>query len=152
MLPRQLNVLKYYTESMPKAELMLQYAKLTPHVVLFRIMWMTSARCMRRTGTARTRSASRWAARSTSLTSWPCELAMKRMRMKQTLSAAVPSRFALLLPAVSPESGLSVQTDRASVCLWQLPIFAVVRKCCTEMTRNNCGSVLRAHCFLRPQN
>ena len=84
-------------------------AGVTPDVLLYRIMWMTSARCMRRTGTARIHSASRWAVLSTSLTSWPCEPAMKRMRTKQTPSAVVPSRSCLLLPAVSPESGLWVQ-------------------------------------------
>ncbi len=73
-------------------------AGVTPDVLLYRIMWMTSARCMRRTGTAKTRSASRWAVLSTSLTSWPCEPAMKRTRTKPTPLAAVPSRSCLLLP------------------------------------------------------
>jgi len=128
--PTPLAVLKRCRESMPQAELMPQYTGLTPHVLLYRIMWMTSARCMRRTGTARIHSASRWAVLSTSLTSWPCELVMKRMRTRQTLLAAVPSRFGLLLPAVAADSSLLVQTDHASVCLSQLPI-SVVTQCCT---------------------
>ncbi len=128
--PTPLAVLKRCRESMPQAELMPQYTGLTPHVLLYRIMWMTSARCMRRTGTARIHSASRWAVLSTSLTSWPCELVMKRMRTRQTLLAAVPSRFGLLLPAVAADSSILVQTDHASVCLSQLPI-SVVMQCCT---------------------
>lgn len=55
---------------------------------------MTFARCTRRIGTARTCSGSRWAAPCTSLTSWPCELAMRRMKMKQTLWAAALLRLA----------------------------------------------------------
>ena len=90
-------------------------AGLTPHVLLYRIMWMTSARCMRRTGTARTHSASRWAVLSTSSTSWPCELVMKRMRTKQTPLAAVPSRSGLLLSELEVVSGFK-QTMHQGVC------------------------------------
>lgn len=79
------------------------------------IMWMPFVRCTRRTGRALMCSGSRWGALCTSLTSWPCELAMKRMKMRPTLWAAALSRwltpcFTLLLKSLPPNCVETGQT------------------------------------------
>ena len=67
-----------------------------------RALWVTFARCMRGTGTARRSSGSRWGWPCTSLTSWRSEPGTRRTKTRLTLSAAVPSRSGEKQPQREP--------------------------------------------------